>query len=357
MTTHKDVATRTAMRTPGAPAAGVNMADVAAHAGVSTATVSRALRDLPGVGEATRLRIKEIARDLAYVVSPEASGLARGATGRVAVVVPRLDIWFYGTLVAAIEQAMREAGTDVLVYQVDGPEQRARFFEELPARRKVDALILCALPLLAEEQERLDLISQRVVIAGGRLHDHAHVVVDDHDVATAAVRHLLDLGHRRIAMIRTSDAEGAVWSSDALRTRGYRDALGSAGIEVDPDLLVTVTYSARSGAEGLARLLALPEPPTAVFAYSDEIGLGALEAARRSGLEVPGDLSIIGVDGHPLGEVYGLTTIDQTVAEQGRRAGRLALDLIGVSNRRPDRDQVLGTRLVLRDTTGRCPTG
>lgn len=341
--------------------AGVNMADVAAHAGVSTATVSRALRDLPGVGEATRLRIKEIARDLSYVVSPEASGLARGAKGRIAIVVPRLDIWFYATMVAAIERVVREAGTDVLVYQVDGPEQRARFFEELPARRKVDALVLCALPLLAEEQERLDLISQRVVVAGGRLHDHAHVMVDDHAVATVAVRHLLDLGHRRIAMIRTSDVEGAVWSSDALRTQGYRDALTSTGVDVDPDLLVTVGYSAGAGAEGMAHLLTLADPPTAVFAYSDEIGIGVLEAVRRSGRRVPQDLSVIGVDGHPLGEVFGLTTVDQEIAEQGRRAGELALDLIGADpdptrrGRHPDRDQVLGTRLLLRNTTAAPP--
>ena len=124
------------------------MADVARRAGVSIATVSRALRDVPGVSDATRVRIREIADELSYVVSPEASGLARRETGRVAVVVPRIDIWFYATMLASIERVLRAADLDVLVYQVDGEEQRGRFFEQLPARRKVDAAVLIALPLL-----------------------------------------------------------------------------------------------------------------------------------------------------------------------------------------------------------------
>src|SRR5687768_8976127 len=115
------------------------MADVARRAGVSTATVSRALRDVPGVSPSTRMRIKEIADELSYVVSPEASRLSRGGTGRIAVVVPKIQIWFYASMLAGIDAALAEAEMDVLVYQVDGEEQRTRFFQQLPVRRKVDA--------------------------------------------------------------------------------------------------------------------------------------------------------------------------------------------------------------------------
>ena len=110
----------------------VNMADVAREAGVSLATVSRALRDVPGVSPATRDRIRQIASELAYVVSPEASRLARRDTGRVAIVVARTDVWFYGAMLQAMDEVLREVDLDVLVYLVDGEEQRIRFLRELP---------------------------------------------------------------------------------------------------------------------------------------------------------------------------------------------------------------------------------
>src|SRR5262245_29172734 len=115
------------------------MSDVAREAGVSIATVSRALRGVPGVGQPTRDRIREIADRLSYVVSPEASALSRGRTGRVAVVVPRLDAWFYSAMLASMAPVLRQADMDMLVYQVEGEEQRTRFLRDLPARRKVDA--------------------------------------------------------------------------------------------------------------------------------------------------------------------------------------------------------------------------
>ena len=117
------------------------------------------------MGEDTRELIKATARELHYVVSPEASRLSRGSTGRVAVVVPRIHVWFYAAMVSALERTFRDHGIDVLVYQVDGEQQRLRFFRELPARRKVDAVVLVALPVLTDEAERLDIMGAEVVVA------------------------------------------------------------------------------------------------------------------------------------------------------------------------------------------------
>ncbi len=329
----------------------INMSDVASRAGVSIATVSRALRGLPGVSEATRRRVREIADELSYVVSPEASRLSGGATGRIAVVVPRVDMWFYSTMLASIDEVLSEADLDVLLYQVDGEEQRNRFFRDLPARRKVDAVVLIALPVLQAEAQRLDLMGVNVVVAGGRIGNHPHVQVDDHRAAHQAVNHLIDLGHRRIAMIRTSDTEGAFWSSDAERSRGYQDAMKGAGLAVNPDHLVPVPFGSDAGAVGMARLLALENPPTAVFAYSDELALGALHHLLDWGLTVPGQMSVIGVDGHPLAEVFNLSTVAQSVREQGRLAGQMALDLLG--GRVLERSEiVVPTQLVVRGSTG-----
>jgi len=336
------------------PAGAVNMADVATEAGVSIATVSRALRDVPGVSQATRDRIRKIAQELSYVISPEASGLSRGQTGRVAVVMPRLDAWFYSAMIASMAPVLRAAGLDMLVYQVDGEEQRTRFLRELPARRKADAVILTALPMAQAEVERLDLMGVHVVVAGGGVRDYPHVQVDDLAAGRTAVQHLVDLGHRRIAMIRTSDTDGTTWSSDLLRTQAWRETLADAGLEAADELLVTETYGVDAGARAMTRLLALPEPPTAVFAYSDELAFAAVLHARAHGLRVPEDVSVMGIDGHPLSELFGLTTVDQDVAAQGRAAAGIVVRLVSGEHDVSDLD--LETRLVVRGSTGAPPS-
>jgi DNA-binding LacI/PurR family transcriptional regulator len=339
---------------PAARVGDVNMADVARAAGVSLATVSRALRDVPGVSPGTRDRIRQIARELSYVVSPEASRLARRDTGRVAVVVPRTDIWFYGTMLQAMDEVFREVDLDVLVYLVDGEEQRIRFLRELPARRKVDAVVLTALPMRQGEVDRLEMLGVHVVIAGGRVRDYPHVEVDDLETGRLAVQHLLDLGHRRIAMIRTDDTDGAAWSSDLQRVRAWRETLAAAGIEARDDLLVSVPYGPRAGVDAMTRLLALAPRPTAVFAFSDELAAGAMAGALGAGLRVPEDLSVIGVDGHPLTQTLGLSTVEQQVAVQGRAAAELVLGLI--EGRETDGSVTVASRLVVRRSTGPAPS-
>lgn len=331
----------------------VNMADVAERAGVSIATVSRAVRGLPGVSPRTRSRVLSAVEELDYVVSPAASSL-RGATRRVAVVLPRLDSWFSSTMLATVEAGLRQADLDVLLYQIGTEEKRTRFFRDLPTRRKVDAVVLIALPIRLEEEERLDLMGVEVVVAGFRLRDFPSVGVDDVAIAVTAVEHLLDLGHTRIGMIRTSDTDGARWASDLHRRTGYLQALTNHGIDHDPSLLVTAPYGVDAGAVGMERLLALEDRPTAVFCYSDDIAVAAAAAARRHGLRVPEDLSLIGVDGNGLGELFDITTVDQHVVDQARAASRMVLDLL--SGRTPeDTCLTLPADLVVRGSTGPTP--
>lgn len=327
----------------------VNMADVARRAGVSTATVSRALRDRPGVGEETRHRIKAIAEELAYVVSPEASRLSSGSTGRIAVVVPKINTWYFSTMLAGIESVMREADLDVLIYHVEGAADRQRFFERLPARRKADAVVVIALPVPDEQVGRLDLMGVEVVVAGGRMGSYPHVRIDDRAVALQAVGHLVGLGHHRIAMIRTSDPEGAVWAADEERSAGYRDALELAGLEPDDRYVVTVPFSNDGGARAMEQLLSLRTPPTAVFAHSDEIAMAALRTLRRAHVDVPRRMSIVGVDDHPMAELADLTTVRQPVELQGRLTGQMVLDLL--EGKPLDRAVTVPTHLVLRGST------
>lgn len=327
----------------------VNMVDVAQRAGVSIATVSRALRGTGEVNVATRDRILQVADELGYVVSPEASALASRSTRRVAVVLPTVEAWFYATMLAGIEESVHAAGLDVMIYQVDGEQQRTRFIQELPARRKVDAVVLAALPLLSEEEQRLDLLGVHVIIAGGEMRDFPHVCADEGEMSRLAIDHLRALGHERVAMIRTSDTDGAVWSSDRIRTEAWTAAFGAS---LPPEYLVTQPSGATAGADGMARLWALPERPTAVLAYSDEIGMSAMGFLAQAGARVPDDVSIIGFDGHPMAEAFGLTTVSQSVREQGRRAGRMAAGL--VNGDAYAIDQTVEVALVARASTAQA---
>jgi LacI family transcriptional regulator, repressor for deo operon, udp, cdd, tsx, nupC, and nupG len=336
---------------PASAADRVTLDDVARRASVSSATASRALGGHPHVAAATRARVREAAEALDYVASPEATRLAGGPTGRVAVLVPHPSRWFFGELIEGLEAALRAADLDIVLFRVGGPEERAAFFARLPARRKVDAVVVLAFGVDEAEHARLASLGVDVVAAGGRVASYPSVGIDDHRAGRQAMDHLLHLGHRRIGMIAVEDDRHLAPDPDG-RTSAWRAALADAGVEADAELLATVPWGGEGGADGMARLLGLRTPPTAVFAHDDEIALGAVRTLRRAGLRVPEDLSVIGVDDHPLAALTDLTTVAQPVREQGRRAGELVqAALRGELGGGIPPAELLSTRLVLRGTT------
>ncbi|ALE73182.1 LacI family transcriptional regulator [Pseudonocardia sp. EC080610-09] len=326
----------------------VNLADVARLAGVSPATASRALSDHPHVAEATRARVWAAARALEYVVSPEASGLARGRTGRIAVVVPHLARWWFGAALEGLSEVARAAATDVLLYRLGDTESRRAFFDELPARRRADAVVLLGFGVDERERGRLDRIGVGIVSAGTRIGSHPSVSIDEYAAGRQAVDHLLHLGHRRIGMIVTTDPELDP-VQPAGRSSAYRRALADAGVPADPGLVATVPWSPEGGARAMGELLGLPEPPTAVYAHSDEVALGAVGTLRRAGLRVPEDVSVIGIDDHPLAALTDLSTVAQPAAEQGAVAARSAL--AGIAGEPVEPVVTVPTRLVIRGST------
>ncbi|MDF2976216.1 MAG: LacI family transcriptional regulator [Actinomycetospora sp.] len=338
-------------RVPLRAVARVTLDDVARRAGVSAATASRALGDHPHVAEATRHRVREAAAALDYVASPEASRLAGGPTGRVAVLVPHPSRWFFGELIEGLEAELRAAELDLVLFRVGGPEDRRDFFARLPARRKVDAVVVLAFAVDEAEHARLASLGVAVVAAGGRVASYPSVGIDDHRAGRRAVDHLLHLGHRRIGMLAGGDEQRLSPDPDG-RSSAWRAALRDAGAEPDEELVATAPWSGEGGAEAMARLLGLSTPPTAVFAHCDEMALGAVRTLRRAGLRVPEDLSVIGIDDHPLAALTDLTTVAQPVREQGRRAGELVVDALrGSAPPRVPPAEMLPTHLVLRGTT------
>lgn len=329
----------------------LNMADLAKRAGVSIATVSRALNGAPGVSEATRVRITNLAQDMSYSVSPDAARLARGSNGRIAVVTPDVADWFYASMLEGIVTALHGSTLDVLLYEVKEERERRRFFEELPARRQVDALILIAMPISDDERQRLDLMRVPVVMAGGTLGDHCHVRIDDVTAARQAAAHLLMAGHERIALINATGHWDLEYAAPSQRLEGFTSALHDAGLTVQPELVEHQPWGSHGGAEGMSRLLSLRHPPTAVVAFSDEVAFGALRTLRRAGVSVPQSLSLIGIDDHTVADMLDLTTVHQPVIEQGRVAGQLAQQILEKGSVSTPH-VTLPTHLVVRGTTG-----
>ena len=325
------------------------MVDIARIAGVSLATTSRALSNAPGVAAATRERVLAVAKDLSYVVSPEASRLSGGSTRRIAVVVPHISRWFFGAMLEALESVLRYADLDVLLYHVGDAADRHAFFERLPAQRKVDAVVVLAFPVSEAEQQRLELMGVSILAAGGQTAAYPYVCIDDEAAGRQAMDHLIFLGHRRIAMIAAVDPDQPGWPERPGRSQAYYSALREAGIPADPGLVTTVDWGGLQGAEAMGQLLGLREPPTAVYAHSDEVAVGAIRTLRRAGLRIPEDISVIGIDDHPIAELTDLTTVSQPVRQQGLLAGQMVLGLLQGDD--IERAVTLPTRLIIRRST------
>jgi DNA-binding LacI/PurR family transcriptional regulator len=324
--------------------------DVARAAGVSTATVSRALRGVDGVNAATRERVLTAARELGYVASPAASRLAGGRTGTVAVVVPYITRWFFAEVISGAEQVLRDQGMDLLLYNLGHVEGRERYFSGEALRNRADAVLVLCLPLSDAELEALGGASIPVALVGADIEHCPSVRIDDVAGARTAVRHLVNLGHERIALISGERSEPMGFTTPIDRRRGYRETLEEAGLPADPGLEVAGDFTVEGGANAMAELLARRDPPTAVFAESDEMAFGALRTLRNAGLSAPRDISLIGFDNHALADLMDLTTIAQPVREQGARAAQLLLDVL--DGHGGERRITMPTRLVVRGTTG-----
>ncbi|MGJ5753427.1 LacI family transcriptional regulator [Streptomyces puniciscabiei] len=333
------------------------MADVAERAGVSASTVSRTLRGLTTVSPEVRARVEQAARELDFAVSRQAASLVTGRTGTVAVLVPTLNAWFMGSALSSLGPLLRAAGMELTVYVIPDLAERTSFFDRLPARRNADALLVFSFDLTEEETDRLDSLGMPVIYVSQHVDGRPSVYVDDVAGALHGTRHLLNLGHRRIAFIKTVGASGFSFSSNE-RLLGYQQALAEAGVPLDDELVAALPVGdKRATVEALGRLLSLREPPTAVFAEQDEVAVAVIRALRRTRIEVPEQMSVLGFDDQPVADLFDLSTIAQSPSDIGREAGRLALKLIDDSESDHRQHIVLPTHLIPRATTAPLPAG
>jgi DNA-binding LacI/PurR family transcriptional regulator len=330
--------------------------EVAERSGFSTATVSRALRGLPNVAPSTRERVLRAADELNYSIDPYASRLATGRTMTIGIVIPLVDQWFYNKVSIITETVLNAHGYDVLRFSITGSESRAQLLEQVARSRRVDGLIVVTTPLDEDDEALLRDACLPVVTIETATHSFPSVTCDNLAAAMTATRHLVNLGHERVAIISGLSDDPMRFPIPRGRKKGYLQVLEENDIEFRPEFAVPGNFSYEGGAEAMTQLLSVRQAPTAVFAFSDEMAIGALKTIRDLGLHVPEDISVMGFDDHDVSKYVGLTTIHQPVAQYGDMAASLLLDTLSGETTDERLNKELPTRLVIRSSTGAAPT-
>ena len=325
------------------------MREVAEVAGVSTATVSRALADPARVSDEVRGRVEAAVAQLGYTVNSAARNLRRNDTGVVLVLVPDIGNPFFSKLLKGVEQRARELSYSVLIGDTGTDSSRLEVYTRQVAARRVDGMILlngCLPGGDAAATVPLVVVSERVPGATVPM-----VGIDNATAAGLAVRHLQALGHSRIAHIAGPD--GNVLTED--RVRGYQDAM-RASLGSTASRVAQGDFSIESGRWAARALMHGGCPPTAIFAANDEMAMGAIVELKALGLAVPADVSVVGFDDIEFAAAYDppITTLRQPRFEMGRMAMSLLGDRLRGAAWAAEH-VVLPVELVTRGSTAQAP--
>jgi DNA-binding LacI/PurR family transcriptional regulator len=334
----------------------VSIKDIAKSAGVSHSTVSRALSDSPLVSAQTKVRIQRLAREMGYSPDAQARSLVMGRTQTIGVVVTTITDPFIAEIVEAIERTARDRGYSVILASSNAVPEREIAAVEMLHSKRVDGVVVTSSRIGALYQDYLDRLGVPVVLVNSHSEQRGpytfSINVDNRHGACLATKHLVELGHRRIAYV----SGPADHSDDLDRLAGYREALSLAGIGFDPALVVPGNGRASGGELALPALRALVKPPTAAFCYNDMTAIGLMRAAREAGLGVPEKLSLVGFDDIPFASYVqpSLTTIAQPKPQMGTRAMEMVLDLMsGPGSVVEDGSNlVVAGELVVRESSG-----
>ena len=329
---------------------------IAELAGVSIATVSRVLNGRDDVSAETREAVSRVIRENGYTANRSARGLSGGRTGLVGVLVPLIYPAYFSSILAGAAEALADWDLRVVLSPTGHEHDREVSLLDRLMHGVTDAALIIMPEESSQELERLVDGGYRFVVVDPimPLAERIPSVSAAHTSgAEQAMRHLLDLGHRRIAQI--TGPRG--WLATEDRRLGYQAALASAGILPDPALEQEAIPEIAPGRAAAERLLDLPEPPTAIFAFNDNIAIGTIQAARARGLRVPEDLSVVGFDDVEPATIVtpALTTVRQPLAEMGRTAVSLLTRLL--ERQRFETLHIeLAVRLVVRDSTAPPPS-
>jgi LacI family xylobiose transport system transcriptional regulator len=324
----------------------MTVARIARLAGVSAPTVSRVLNGQSGVALSTRQRVEEVIRQHGYR-RPESSGPA----AIIELVFHALESLWALEIMQGVEQVARENELAVVLTEMQGRLTPGKAWTEQVLARRPTGVVAVFSELTVQQQSQLSTRSIPLVVldpTGEPLHETPSVGATNWNGGLAATRHLLELGHRRIAMI----SGPTEWPCCRARLDGYRAAMDRAGVPVDPDLTRVSILYVEGGLRDGTELLRLPDPPTAIFCANDLQALGVYEGARRAGVRIPDDLSVVGFDDLSFTQWSGppMTTVRQPLMQMGATAANMVVDL--ARGEQPQQTRIeLATTLVIREST------
>lgn len=332
----------------------VGIKDIALKAGVSIATVSHAFRNPGRVSKDTRERVLAAAKEIGYTPNKMAASLRTARSGNIVAIIPDVGDSFNSEIVKGIDAIAHRRGYAVLLGDTQGSEEREREFAAMPMSRQADGIILMShrlpfdVPADGSEPANLPPLVSGCESTG---YDWViNVSIDDRQGAIDATQHLIEFGHRQIAVI-TGDRKSA---STRSRLAGFRETMNAANLPVNEAWVIHGGYRADTGELAAQELQIQKERPTAIFCFSDEIALGCMHSLRQAGFSVPGDVSVIGFDDIPFAHYFtpSLTTVAQPTEAIGRSCATLLFDLI--EGTRPKTTQfILPHTLIVRDSTRR----
>lgn len=329
--------------------------DVAQKAGVSIATVSRVFNDKAVVKAETRRKVMEAVKALNYFPNLAARALTLQKTDTLGVIFPDLGGEFFSELIHSIDEVAYKRGYHIIISASHSHRSEAEALLRMMTQGRVDGLILMvpilgklSLPILNETQLPIVILN----LPDTHSDKFICIQIDNFRGAFLVTKHLLEHGYQRLAIIR-----GPQGNFDAdERERGFRAALSEKGIVLDQSYLERSNFKRRSGYFAMTRLLSLPQPPQAVFASNDEMAIGAVEAARRLGVRIPGQLALAGFDDIAAAEYLrpALTTVHVPIVELGTVAAQQLIDAIKArgANAETRQKHVLPTGLVIRESCG-----
>lgn len=332
-----------------------NIREVARLAGVSVATVSRALKAPEVVSPKTRALVLEAVEEAGYRPNLLAQKFSSGKSFAVVVLVPNVANPFFSRVIRGIEQAAQERGYSVLLGDTQGKPEREHVYASMALTNQADGLIQldCRYPFA--EKDSAVASSVPLVNACERITDdgtYPIVELDNQGAARAITKHLVQLGHSRIGVI-TGPIHSPIVRD---RLAGFRSVLQESNLEFDEALVVKGEFTMSSGEQGATALLLAKKPPSAMFCMNDEMAIGAIHSIKKAGLRVPEDISVAGFDNIEFSSFTDppLTTINQPAEELGRRAMETLHQIIEDKSIRASR-LMLSFDLVARESTGPCP--
>ncbi|CAH0318481.1 HTH-type transcriptional regulator DegA [Peribacillus sp. Bi96] len=329
----------------------VTLQQVAKHAGVSTSTASLIVRNNPRISEATRKKVLKSMHELGYVYDRIAANLRSQSSDTVGIIITDISNTFFSEFLIGVHDALDEVGYTVLLGTTFDSVAKQDHLLSTMLEHRVGGLILCPVSESSQDTiERLNEIDTPMVLAVRELPEvnSDYVGIDYPEGARIAVNHLIEKGHKRIALLG-GIKESSTWIE---RMEGYREALSRAGLEVDESLVIDSAPTREGGLEAVLKVLENPNPPTAIFCFSDLIAFGVMQGLRMKGMNPGIDIDIVGFDNVPVAEIYHppLTTISSFP----RRIGKEAANLLYQQMEKIEREQqriILNPELIIRESS------